>query len=212
MASIADFTFTDNMDAAKEPSLTDLRESLQSIEDDLNDKVKKNLVALANDSWGTQYSFDDDGLKQFTSDLYDKTTAVDSYTGGDLTIAATGVWTDVDATNVSVAITPEVAGDFRAIFSFSVESVTSNATNETDVRFRLTDSTTNSTQFPRIKLVTGVTATTNTVPITLSYTFDSLAASLQTIKLQYFITTSTASVIIVHANTNDPINMEVEKV
>lgn len=212
MASKTDLTPTDNMDSAKQPALTDIRALTDSISDYLNDEVKDNLVALANDAYGTQYSFDDDGVKQYTADLYNKQTAVDSYTGGDLTIAATGAWTDVDATNASVAITPEIAGDFRTVFNFSLESVTSGAGNVTDIRFRITDGTNNSTNMPRVKLITGVTATTNTTPITLTYTFDTVAAAATIFKLQYYITTSTNTTIKVLANANDPILMEVEKV
>jgi len=212
MASLTDLTYTDNMSPSKQPLLTDWRETLDSIQTYVNDTIKDNVVALGNDCFGTQYSFDNDGVKQYTADLYNKQTAVDSYTGGDFTISATGAWTDVDATNLSVAITPEIAGDFRVTFNFSVESVTSNATNETDIRFRLTDSSNVSVHFPRIKLVTGVTATTNTTPLSLTYTYDSVAASATTFKLQYYITTSTASTIKVLANTNDPVLMEIEKI
>jgi len=183
---------------------------LQDFCDDVND----NIDQLGLDTFGSGYVFDNDGAANYTGfSLYDKQTIVDSYTGGDVTISATGAWTDVDATNAAVVFTPVLlSGDFRVTFSFSVESVTSNATNETDVRFRLTDSTTQSTQLPRIKLITGVTTTTNTSPITLTYTYDGLSVASKTVKLQYFITTSTASVIKVHANSNDPILMEVEKV
>lgn len=212
MASKNDLTYTNNMASNKQPFLTDLEASLQSLEDYTNDEVKDNLLSLANDTWGTAYVFDDDGAKNFTNDLYNKQNGVDSYTGGDITIAATGSWTDVDATNASITLTPELVGDFLARVQFSVESVSSNATNETDVRFRLTDSSTNSTMLPRVKLVTGVTTTTNTVPLHLSYSFVSLAASSQTIKLQYFISTSTNTTIKVLANTNDPILLEIEKV
>jgi len=212
MASISDLDYTDNMAANKRPFLTDLRETLDSIETYVNEKVKDNLVQLVSDSYPSGYAFDDDGAAQYTSNLYDKTTATDTYTGGNVTIAATGAWTDVDTTNAAITITPELAGDFRTTFQFVVESVTSDASNATDVRFRLTDGSTNSDYLPRIKLITGVTSTTNTVPVSLSHVFDSWSAAAKTVKLQYYISTSTNTTIKVYANSNDPICMKAEKI
>ncbi len=212
MASIADLDYTDNFADNKQPFLTDLRESLDSIEAYVNDKVKDNFLQVTADAFPSAYAFGDDGVGLFTMNLYEATTALASYSGGDITIAATGSWTDVDAANVKVDFTPELAGDFRVVFQFSVESVSSNSTNETDVRFRLTDSSTNSTALPRVKLVTGVNATTNTVPVDITHEFSSLTAVAQSVKLQYFITTSTNTVIKVLANSNDPVGMAAEKI
>src|SRR3990167_8084467 len=159
MPTIADLVFTNNMVANRKPFLTDIVESITSVQTHINDKVADNLVQHALDSYGSAYTFDNDGLAQYTNNLYDKLTATDTYTGGDFTLTTTGAWTDVDATNASIAFTPEIAGDFRVTFQFSFESVSSNATNETDIRFRLTDSTTNSDALSRIKLVTGVSGT-----------------------------------------------------
>lgn len=178
----------------------------------INDSVKDNLLQLAKDCFPSTYSFDSDGSANLTNGLYDRLYSTDSYTGGDYTISTTGAWTDLDATNASVAITPELAGDFKFTFQFTVESVTSNATNEIDVRFRLTDGSTNSTATPRIKQVTGVTSTTFVTPVTLVHTFDAMAASAQTVKVQYYITTSTATTLKVYANSNDPIFMIGEKI
>ena len=105
-----------------------------------------------------------------------------------------------------------MGGDFNVNFMFNVESVTTNATNETNVWFRLTDSSTNSDQIAKVHLVTGVNATTNTVPVHLFHPFLSLAASAQTVKLQYYINTTTATTIKVLANSNSPIVMKIEKV
>jgi hypothetical protein len=212
MASITDLTYTDNLAANKQPLLTDWRESLDSIQTYINDSLKDNLVQLAGDCFPAAYAFDSDGAEQYTMDLYQPTTGDASYTGGDVTIASTGAWTDVDAANIIVSATPELAGDFRVDFQFSIESVSSNATNETDVRFRLTDTSDNSTVTPRIKLVTGVISTTNTVPVSLSHVFEDWSAAAKSVKLQYYITTSTNTVIKVLANSNDPVGMYVEKV
>lgn len=211
MPNPSDLTYTNNFTPAGQPIIDDFDLAYQSIEDYINDR-KNDVNQLMLDSYGLTYVFDQDGNAQYTNNLYDKLNAVDSYTGGDFTISTAGVWTDVDATNVSVGITPELAGDFRVVFSFSISSVSSNATNETDIRFRLTDSTTASTMLPRMKLVTGVTGTTNEVPIVISYTYDAWSAALKTVKLQYFITTTTNTTIKVLANSNDPMVFEVEKV
>jgi hypothetical protein len=212
MPAISELTATDNMDSAKKPLLTDLREHTASIVDYLNDSIRANLLQLALDSFPAAYAFDSDGVAQYTNSLYDKITAKDTYTGGDFTISTTGAWTDVDATNASVAITPELAGDFKALFQFSISAVTTNATNEVDVRFRLTDGTDVSDALPRIKQITGATSMTSVIPVTLAYQFDDWSAAEKTVKLQYFITTLTAVTLKVLANTNDPIAMQVEKI
>ena len=169
------------------------------------------LEQLALDCFPSSYTFDRDGVKNLTMSLYDVTTAVDSYTGGDFTITTAGAWTDLDLTNASIAVTPEIAGDFRVTFQFAVECVSSNATNEADVRFRLTDGTTASTFTPRVKLVTGASGTTTVVPVSLSYVYDAWTAAAKTVRVQYYITTRTAMAIKVYANTNDPLTMDVEK-
>ena len=212
MASITDLNYTDTNDTATPASLTTLRTTLDSIETYINDSIKDNLVALANDCFGTAYSFDSDGAKQYTADLYNKTNAVDSYTGGDVTISTTGAFTDVDTTNAAISITPELAGDFRVVFQFNVESVTSNATNATNVKFRLTDGSENSTAIAKFHRVTGTTSTTDTMQITLEHTFESWSAALKTVKLQYYITTTTNTTIKVLADTSHPIVMFCEKV
>src|SRR3990167_1028046 len=212
MPSITDLSYTNNMESNKKPFLTDLVETLDSVQTYINDSVKDNLLQLALDSYPAAYAFDSDGLAQYTNNLYDKLTATDSYTGGDLTISTTGAWTDLDAINAAITLTPELAGDFKVTFQFILESVTSNATNETDIRFRLTDSTTASTFTPRAKLITAASGTTTAVPVSLSYVYDAWIAAAKTVKLQYYITTATATVIKVYANTNVPLVMDAEKV
>ena len=212
MATIADLTYTDNLASNKKPILTDWRESLDSIQTYINDKVKDNLLQLTADAYPSAYAFDDDGVAQYTNNLYDKLTQSATYSGGDVTLSTTGSWVDIDLANVKIDFTPELAGDFRATFQFNVESVTSNATNETDIRFRITDGSDVSDATPRIKLITGVSGTTNTSPVVVTHVFDSLAAAAQTIKAQYFLSTSTATTIKCLANSNDIVSMHVEKV
>lgn len=215
MASITDLTRTDNMASAKQPFLTDLNETLDSMEGYINTSLVANLEQLLLDAFPSGYAVDGDGAKNFaTYNLYDKQTVNDSYTGGDITIGAVGAWTDVDATNAAITITPDhLTGDFKVTFQFNVESVTSNATNETDVRFRLTDGTTASTFMAKMHLVTGVTTTTNTESKSISHTYNNLTGdTASTVRLQYYITTTTASVIKVLADTSFPIYIEAEKV
>lgn len=214
MASITDLDYTtsDSLDSGKPPQLANFRTIFQAFEDHINDKVADNLVALANDAYGSAYTFDNDGVKQYTDDLYNKTNAEDSYTGGDVTISTTGAWTDVDTTNAAISITPELAGDFRVVFQFNVESVTSNATNATNVKFRLTDGSENSTAIAKFHRVTGVNGTTDTMQVTLEHSFMSWSAALKTVKLQYYITTSTNTTIKVLADSSHPITMFAEKI
>lgn len=215
MGTLASLTYTDNMAASKKPLLTDLRETLDSIQTYINTTVKNNFNQLAQDAFPTGYAFDSDGNKQFTSgvDLFQKQRSESSYTGGDITIATTGAWTDVDASNAKITFTPSyIAGDFRLGFQFSLNVLTSNATNEAHVRFRLTDGSTTSTRIAQTRLISGVSGSRTVIPISLYHHFTSLAATAQTIKLQYFIVTTTATTIIVEANTNSPLVATTEKV
>ena len=212
MASQADLTWDDDFASNKKPLLTDLRTALDSIQSFINDNVKDNLLQIVADAYPAAYALDDDGVGQYTYNLFDKHTVTDTDVAGNHTLSTVGAWTDVDLTNASIAITPELQGDFRATFQFSVQSVTSNATNETDIRFRLTDGTTSSDALPRIKLVTGVSGSTNTIPVHLSYVFDSWTAAAKTVHVQYYLSTTTATAITLLANSNDPICMKVEKI
>lgn len=215
MGSITDLNYTDNFADAKKPFLTDLRAALDSIETFVNDSLADNLEALSLDCFPSGYAFDNDGLKQFaTYSLFDKQSGESSYTGGDITISGTvGAWTDVDASNAKITFTPDLlAGDFGVCFQFSLNVVTSNATNEAHVRFRLTDGSTTSTRIAQYRSVSGVSGSRDVIPITLYHQFNSLAASAQTIKLQFFVVTTTATTIIVEANTNSPLVATVEKI
>lgn len=214
MANITDLDYTFNAAANKKPFLTDIVETLDSIETYINDKIKDNLIQLTADAFPSGYAYTNDAVAKFsTYNLFDKQTEEDSYTGGDYTIATTGAWTDVDATNASITLTPEyLAGDFKVTFQFNVSSVTSNATNETDLRLRLTDGTETSTAVANVKLVTGVTSTTNIIPVTLVHDFDAWSVAAKTVKLQYYIATSTATTIKILANSTHPLAMRAEKI
>lgn len=214
MGSIADLDYTDDMAPTKKPLLTDLRTALDSIETYINSTVADAINDILIDSWPSGYAATVAGTGNFTnSDLYDKLTASDTYTGGDITISTTGAWTDVDTTNAAVAFTPDyLAGDFKATFQFNVSAVTTNATNAILVRFRLTDGSTESDFIANIHHVTGVDAVTIIAPVSITHEFDSLAASAQSVKLQYYIVTQTAVTLKVLANSNSPIAMQVEKI
>lgn len=214
MGSIADLDYTDNMAASKKPLLTDLRTALDSIETFINSTVVDAVNDILIDAWPSGYAVTTGGDGRFSnSDLYDKLTAVDSYTGGNIAISTTGAWTDVDTTNAAITFTPDyLAGDFKVTFQFNLSAVTTNATNELLIRFRLTDGSTESTAIANIHHVTGVNAVTTVTPVTLVHQFDSLAASAQTVKLQYYIATLTATTVNVLANSNSPIAIQAEKI
>jgi hypothetical protein len=211
--SITDLTYTNNIDNNRAPIKTDLDSAFQSIEDYINTTVVDALIQYGIDIYGSGGSLSAAGTALFASNnLYNKQTAERIYTGGDVTISTTGAWTDVDTSNASIPITPDtLSGDFKASCHFSMKAVSSNATNQARVRFRLTDSTESSNPV-EIDFVTGVSGTTDTTPIFLAHQFDDWAVSAQTVKLQYFIVTSTAMTITVLANTNCPIAMQVEKI
>lgn len=211
MPSMTDLDYTDTMDANKQPFLTDFRASLDSIETYVN-TLKKNFIQVSTDAYGSAYGLDGDGLPQFTNNLYNKQTASDTDATGDHTLSTTGAWMDVDATNASCAITPEFAGDFKADFQFNVEVVTTNATNEAKMRFRLTDGTSFSDAIAKVHQVTGVSGTTHTVPVHLSHKFASWTAAAKTVKLQYFADTLTNATVKALANNTHPIAMAIEKV
>lgn len=214
MASITDLDYTNNMSANKKPFLTDLVETLDSIESYINTTVVDAIMDIVQDGWPSGYAFTANGTGNFTTfNLYDKQTSQSTYTGGDITISTTGAWTDVDASNAAITITPNgLTGDFRVTFHFNVSVVSTNATNEADIRFRLTDSTTNSDPIQKVRIISGVNATTFEIPVSLSYEFDAWTTSAKTVKLQYFIVTTTASTIKVLANSNAPIAKQAEKI
>ncbi len=215
MATIADLAYTNNMAANKKPFLTDLNTALTSIQTYLNDFIKDNILQLTGDSFPSGYAYTQDAVEKFTSsDLYDKLTSQPTpYTGGDITIAATGAWTDVDASNAKVTITPDyLAGDFGVRFQFNVDVLSTNAVNEGHIRFRLTDSSETSKAIAVVRHVSGVNASRHVVPVHLYHEFDSWSVALKTVKLQYFIVTGTAVTIKVLANTNEPLSFQVEKI
>lgn len=210
MASITPLAYTDLIDNGQAPIKTDLTGMFDEFQTFINDELVDNLVIATNSSYGSGVGFP--AISALTSNLYNKQTIEEAFTGGDFTLSTTGAWTDVDASNASITITPELAGDFNATFQFSVECISSNATNAVDIRFRLTDGSDASYATPRVKLITGVTGTTNVVPVNLKHQFSTWAASAQTVKLQYFITTLTNATVKVYANSNDNLYMQVEKI
>lgn len=213
MATKADLVFTNNMANNKKPLLTDLVTAFTSIQTYTNTE-KSDQLQITNDGWGTGYGYNGNGTQNFaTSTLYNKITSKAKYTGGNIVIAAVGAWTDVDAANTIIQMTPEyLTGHFKATFQFNLMSLTSNAVNETEVRFRLNDGVLPSDAIANIRWVTGVNATRDVVPVTLEYQFSNWNVALHTVGLQYFIVTSTATVITVLANTNSPVAMQVEKI
>lgn len=214
MATLTDLDYTDNMAANKKPFLTDLRETLDSFETYINSTIIDGMLDLAHDAFPSGWAFTAAGGGNFSNfNLFDKQTGEATYTGGNIAISTTGAWTDVDASNAKITLTPEgLAGDFKATFHFNLSAVTTNATNELLIRFRLTDGSENSDAIANIHLVTGVTATTHVIPVTLVHEFDAWSVAAKTVKLQYFIATLTANTVNVLANSNSPIAMQLEKI
>lgn len=213
MATKAALSYTNNMSANKKPLLTDLNTAFTSIQSYVNIE-KDDQLQVTHDCFGTSYAYNGNATRNFTNmTLYNKLTSQSKYTGGNISLATTGAWTDVDTSNAKIQITPEyLAGDFWAQFQFNIRIVSSNATNEADLRFRLTDTSTNSDAIQCVKLISGVSGSDIVVPVSLGYQFSTWSAALKTVYLQYFLVTSTATTITALANTNSPIAMQVHKI
>lgn len=211
MPAIADLTYTNNMAANKQPFLTDLEAAIQSVEDYINAYAKDNLVQLAKDCYPAAYTFDNDGAAQYTMDLYQKTHVTDTYTAGDINIAGLAAWTDVDAANASITYTPELQGDFKNLFQFNIGITSTNAANETLVRFRLTDGTDVSDAIANISAHDIANAEQAIFSINLMHTFINHTAVAKTVKLQYYIDTLTNVTIDVLASVDSPIAMDAQK-
>lgn len=216
MASINPLSYTDDFADNKKPILTDLRSALDSIQDYINDQLTLNTNQFVQDAFPSGYAFNADGLKTFSAgiDLFNKQISDDTYTGGDIAIAVTGAWTDVDTANAKISFTPDLlSGHFCVNAQFAVKILTSNAVNEADVSFRITDGSTTSLYVANVKLKSGVSGSEHVVPVSISHQFASLTgAAPVTVTLQYLITTLTAATVEVLANTTSPIALQEEKI
>ncbi len=175
-----------------------------------------NLNQIVLDAFGSSYTLDNDAIANRTNTLYQKQNSTDSDVGDtSLTVATT--WTDVDAADSSIAITPEAIGDFLFLCSFSVEIIASAASANSEVYFRLTDGTTHSVPV-QVQMITGANGNasdTMTVPVTLFHRLSNLAVSAQTLKLQYFRnvhTNITTVSVIANGATTYGTSLYVEKV
>lgn len=161
-------------------------------------KDNSNFTQLAADIFGASiYSFDNDGVANYTNSIYNK----QFVTGTDTnihTMAVTSAWTDVHATNVALSITPELEGDFKATFTFHLRSTTTDATNKILIKFRLTDGTTESGVIEK-QWVNTANAEYWQESIILSHIFENWTTTSKTVKLQYYIQTITATAVEIHA-------------
>ncbi len=212
MADIDDLAYTQTLNLTDEPTPDQVYAMLDEIQTYVNTKVKDNLLQVTADSFGSDYALTDNGVASTTSNLYNKQTATHTFTGGDFTITSTN-WADVDATNMAVSITPEMQGDFKCTAQFNLQIVSTSATNQARVRFRLSNGTESSDYVPEINIVTGVTGSTTTIPVSLSHLFEDLVADAASkIKLQVLVVTRTNMTITLLANSSATSNFLIEKV
>jgi len=201
--SISDLTVTEGYADGTILTFAQLAAAMTSIETHSNTKLVNNLEQLALDCFPTaSYTFTDNSTKAITSTLWDKQFVEDEYDGGDISIgtSADAGWANVDGTNISVAITPEMAGKYKATFTFTHEA-TSTATTlmAVEVGFRITDGT-DASQPMNSGATLAATGSGSSVfqhPITIVYVFDFTTTTAKTITLQKWVRTATA----VSANT-----------
>lgn len=117
------------------------------------------------------------------------TSAINTYSAGDISIGTTndGSYVDVDATNAKITFTVSVVGRYLVTCNFSTETTgTVSLALSSRVSFRLTDSTNNSnpvkggTTIPLVLLFISSFAT----PYSVFGTFDFATTGSKTIKLQ----------------------------
>ena len=218
--TLTDHTLTKTYDDLTVLDEADLDASFNAIVTYINDTLKDNLQQLARDAYGTtDYTFDSDGVAQYTNNLFDKQYAEDFYNGGDISIgvAADAAYAAVDAVNAAIAFTPEKAGRYRADFYF-VHRATSTATTlmDIDVSFRITDGTNASYAVNSGARMAAAGAGSEIIihPIYISMTFNWATTAARTITLQKFVRTATAvsaNVVNAAAATGE-IWMSVEKI
>lgn len=211
MPSITPLSYSDTIDNNKRPIKADLDAIFDEFQAYINDLVVDNLEQLGADSYGS-YGFVGDTNGLYTNNLYDKLTVNNSVTLGNYTVATVGSWTQVDAANAKIDVTPERVGDFAVRFAFVVEIESSGASNNGTISFRLNDGSEVSTFQPQVKVVSGVAGSIYQVPVEFTHEFSDWAASAQSVILEYFITTATNVTIKVLANSTNPLVAHAEKI
>ena len=218
--TLTDITLTKTYADLTVLDAADLNATFDPMATYLNDTLKDNLQQLARDAFGTtDYTFDSDGVAQYTNNLFDKQYGEDFYNGGDIAIgvAVDVAYAAVDAVNAAIAFTPEKAGRYRCDFYF-VHRATSTATTlmDIDVSFRVTDGTTASYAVNSGARLAAAGAGSEIIihPIYLSYTFNWATTVARTITLQKFVRTATAvsANVVAAAAATGEIWMSVEKV
>lgn len=110
----------------------------------------------------------------------------DTYTSGVVNMGTStdSAWGDVDASNISIAITPTNYGKYLVMFTFTIYTVGTSI----DEFFRLTDGSTSSHAVEYYRAA----AHNDTVTITLQWVFDWSSLSTHTVKLQKYVKSVTS--------------------
>lgn len=220
VVSITDLAYTKSYDDLAVPTEAIFDAAFTSIQTHINDSIGDNLQQLAKDCFGaTTYTFTSDAVAARTNNLFNKQYATDYYNGGDISIgtAATVAWAAVDAVNASIAITPEVIGQYRAVFTFNHRVTSSDTTlMVADIGFRITDGTTASYAINSggTTAATGAGAAVLIHPVTITCVFDWATTTAKTVTLQYYnrSCTAVAANVVNAAAATGEITMVVEKI
>lgn len=219
MPSITDLAFTKTYDDLEILDEADLDNAYNSIQIYINDKVKDNLVQLATDSMGTDYTFTDDGVPSFTNTVYAKQFVTDSHSGGDtsLGLLVDGVYSTVDAVNLSLTFTPERTGQYRAVFTFThAFALTAVTEGQCETSFRISDGVSNSFSVRSGGYLPAPVANQGRLshPISITHVFNFTDTSTRTIVLQKqnLAMTAVATNIVGGSTTNGEFFAVIEKI
>lgn len=218
--TIPTFTYSKTYDDLTVLSESDLDATNDSVQTRLNTYEGPNLQQLARDCFGiTDYQFDQDGVAQYTNNLFDKQYSAKTYNGGNISITTTAdaAYASVDAVNAAITFTPEKAGKYKATFTFT-HTFSTNATAEgtLETTFVITDGTSTS---PAVRSggylpATAANSGKMSLPITISYIFDWATTNARTITLQKFNRAATAisSNVVAATSSTGEIYITVEKI
>ncbi len=218
--AISDLNITENYADDKILNEAQLNETEDSVEVYVNSKIKDNLVQLACDVMGiNNYTFNDDGLPSLTNTVFNKQTQEDDLVSGDISIgiAPDVGWSNVNAIDASVTITPELPGKYKATFMFT-HTMTTQATTEggVEVSFRLTDGTTASNSINSGGYLPATAANSGVlrIPVCLSCYFDWTTTTPKTVILQKYVRSAAAltSNVVCSTSATGELAMIVEKV
>lgn len=218
--SISDLNVTEGYDATSPLLLSEMNTTMASIETDRNTYIAPNIEQIAKDGWGNaNYTLNNDGNASLTNTLFNKQYTTDFYQGGDISIGTTAdaAYAAVDAVNAAISFTPEIAGQYKATFTFThVSQSTATTEFQCETTFRITDGTDASySVFSGGKLpATASTSGRMCYPITITHIFNWTTVTTKTVTLQKYNRTMTSvnsNVVSATAATGE-IYMTVEKI